>query len=113
MKQIISVIYYECPVCGRNSINRKEIARHFREHQIKTDEVIYCKICGAGWHVNAYGKIRAEEKAKECYKKHIETGDADKVATEAFFLSKGAFGYVRVNDKTGGGEDEDKGNGAT
>lgn len=100
MKQTINVIYYECPVCGRNSTSRKEIERHFREHQIKTDEVIYCKICGAGWHVNAYGKIRAEEKAKECYKKHIEAGDADEVAARAFFLSKGAFGYVRVNDRT-------------
>lgn len=42
MKQTISVIYYKCPVCGRNSTNKKEIERHFRQqHQIKDDEVIY------------------------------------------------------------------------
>lgn len=98
MKKTISVIYYECPVCGRNSINKKEIEQHFRQHQIEDDEVIYCKICGAGWHVNAYGKKRAEEMAKECYKRHIEAGDADETATRAFFLSKGAFGYVKIED---------------
>ncbi len=99
MKQTISVIYYKCPVCGRNSTNKKEIERHFRQqHQIKDDEVIYCKICGAGWHVNAYGKKRAVEMAKECYKRHITAGDADETATRAFFLSKGVFGYVRIED---------------
>ncbi len=96
MKQTISVTYYECPVCGKNSTSKPEIERHFRQHQIKADEVIYCKICGAGWYVNAYGKIGAQERAKECYKKHIEAGDADEVAARAFFLSKGAFGYVRM-----------------
>lgn len=78
MKQTISVTYYECPICGKNSTSKPEIERDFRQHQIKADEVIYCKICGAGWYVNAYGRIGAEEKAR------------------AFFLSKGAFGYVRV-----------------
>ncbi len=96
MKKIIDVIYYECPVCGRYSTNKKEIEQHFRQHQIKADEVIYCKICGAGWYVNAYGKIRAKEKAEECYKKHIEARNADETAARAFFLSKGVFGYVRM-----------------
>lgn len=96
MKPTISVTYYECPVCGKYSTSKQEIEKHFRQHQIKDDEVIYCKICGAGWYVNAYGKIRAKEKAEECYKKHIEAGDADEVAARAFFLSKGVFGYVRV-----------------
>lgn len=93
MKQTISVIYYKCPVCGRNSTNKKEIERHFRQqHQIKDDEVIYCKICGAGWHVNAYGKKRAVEMAKECYKRHITAGDADETATRAFSCQKAYLG---------------------
>lgn len=99
MKPTISVTYYKCPVCGKNSTNKKEIERHFRQHQIKDDEVIYCNICGAGWHVNAYGKIRAKKEAEECYKRHIEEGDADEVATKTFFLSEGAFGYVKVIGK--------------
>lgn len=99
MKQTISATYYECPVCGKNSTSKQEIEQHFRQHQIKVDEVIYCKICGAGWYVNAYGKIKAREKAEECYKKHIEAGNADEVAARAFFLSKGVFGYVRVNER--------------
>lgn len=96
MKQTISATYYECPVCGKNSTSKHEIEKHFRQHQIKADEVIYCKICGAGWYVNAYGKQIAKEKAEKCYKKHIEAGNADEVAAKAFFLSKGVFGYVRV-----------------
>ena len=99
MKPTISVTYYECPVCGKNSTNKKEIERHFRQHQIMDDEVIYCNICGAGWYVNAYGKIRAEKKAEECYKRHIEEGNADEVAAKAFFLSEGTFGYVKVIGK--------------
>lgn len=100
MKQIVKVTYYECPVCGKNSVNRKEIHEHFRQHQIKTDEVVYCNICGAGWHTNAYGE-KAEEMARECYKRHLEDGDADETATKAFFLSKGVFGYVKVEENEG------------
>ena len=58
MKQTISVTYYKCPVCGKNSTSKQEIERHFRQHQIKADEV----------------------------------------AARAFFLSKGAFGYVKINE---------------
>lgn len=92
-----SVKYYCCPVCQKNSTDRAEIEKHFREsHQIKTDEVIYCTVCGAGWHVNAYGKRGARERAENCFRKHQEEGNADEVAALTFFLSGGNFGYVKI-----------------
>lgn len=97
MKQTISAIYYKCPVCDQSSTSKQNIEQHFyKEHPIKAEEVIYCKICGAGWYVNAYGRARAQEKAKECFKKHIETGEMDEVGKRAFFLSKGVFGFTRI-----------------
>lgn len=101
MKRTINVTYYECPVCGKNSTNKQEIENHFRQHQIKTNRTIYCKICGAGWYVSAYGKKRAKELAEECYKRHIEAGNADETAARSFFLSKGAFGYVKIKESEG------------
>lgn len=99
MKTTISVTYYKCPVCGKNSTNKKEIEQHFKRHGIEEEEVIYCKTCGAGWDVNTYGRMRAKREAEECYKRHIEEGNADEVATETFFLSEGTFGYVKVIGK--------------
>ncbi|WP_024346569.1 hypothetical protein [Lacrimispora indolis] len=98
MKKIKSVVYYECPVCGLNSSNREKMQRHYAGHTLKTDEVVYCNICGAGWHVNHYGKRRAVELAEECHQKHVDEGNVDKVAGRTFFLSGGSFGYVRVKE---------------
>ena len=92
-----SVKYYCCPVCGKNSTDRIAIEKHYRErHPVKIDEVIYCNICGAGWHVNAYGDRGARERAAACYQSHIDNGDMDETAGRAFFLSGGSFGYVNV-----------------
>lgn len=81
-----SVKYYCCPVCGKNSTDRIAIEKHYRErHPVKIDEVIYCNICGAGWHVNAYGDRGARERAAACYQSHIDNGDMDETAGRAFF----------------------------
>lgn len=81
--------------------------KHYRErHPVKIDEVIYCNICGAGWHVNAYGDRGARERAAACYQSHIDNGDMDETAGRAFFLSGGSFGYVNV--KKGGLQDGKK-----
>jgi len=102
-----SVKYYCCPVCGKNSTDRIAIEKHYRErHPVKIDEVIYCNICGAGWHVNAYGDRGARERAAACYQSHIDNGDMDETAGMAFFLSGGSFGYVNV--KKGGLQDGKK-----
>lgn len=91
------VKYYCCPVCGNKSTDRMAIEKHYRErHPLKTDEVIYCNICGAGWSVNAYGDRGAREQAAACYQKHIDKGDINEAATRTFFLSGGLFGYVKV-----------------
>ncbi|SHO50110.1 hypothetical protein [Anaerocolumna xylanovorans] len=95
MKKTIQVTYYECPVCGYNHTDRQKVYKHFTSHPIKVNEIVYCKICGAGWNVKARGKEAAIRKAEECFQKHQEEGNIDEVATEAFFLSHGAFGYVR------------------
>ena len=96
INEVISEIYYKCPVCGRKSTSESKIERHLRQHHIKTEEIVYCTICGAGWYVEAYGRKTAYEMAKECYKRHFVEGDADQIAGMSFFLSKGTFGYVRI-----------------
>lgn len=98
MKKTKSVIYYECPACGKNSSNRQEIQKHFATHTLKTAEVVYCNICGAGWHVNHYGKAQAVKMAERCHQKHINEGNIDEVAAQTFFLSGGSFGYTRVKE---------------
>lgn len=95
-KQAVSVIYHECPVCGIQSISKRKIEQHFRKHQIKTEELVYCTICGEGYYVRAYGKKRVTEKARECYKRHFVEEDADRTAGKTFFLTGGQFGYVRM-----------------
>ena len=86
MNKIKKVTFYECPVCGKNSSDRKEIERHYKSHTIKAEEVCYCSICGEGWYSNAWGAARAAEMARKCYQKHIDEGDIDEVATRAFFF---------------------------
>lgn len=96
-------IYYHCPVCRYNSTDREAVQRHFRTHTIQEEEVIYCNICGAGWHVSAYGELCARKMAANCVKKHKEEGNIDDVAAKTFFLSEGAFGYPTI--KKGGKND--------
>lgn len=98
MKKRITIqkrIYYYCPVCRYNSTDREAVQRHFRTHTIRAEEVVYCNICGAGWYVNAYGEKGARDAAAACVRKHQEKGDADDVAAATFFLSEGAFGYIK------------------
>lgn len=95
-EQAASAIYHECPVCGVQSTSKRKIEQHFRRHQIKTEELVYCTICGAGYYVSAYGKKRATEMARECYKRHFIEEEADQTAGETFFLTGGQFGYVRM-----------------
>ena len=89
-------IYYHCPVCRYNSTDREKVQRHFRTHTIQTEEVVYCNVCGAGWHVSAYGEQGARKNAADCVRKHQEEGNIDDVAAATFFLSEGAFGYPTV-----------------
>ena len=77
INEVISEIYYKCPV-------------------IKAEEIVYCTICGAGWYVGAHRREGAYKRAKECYKRHFVEGDADQTAGMTFFLSKGTLGYVRI-----------------
>lgn len=99
MNKIKKVVFYECPVCGKSSSDRKEIEKHYKSHTIKAEEVCYCSVCGEGWYSNAWGAARAAEMARKCYQKHIDEGNIDEVATRAFFLSGGAFGYVKTFGK--------------
>ena len=99
MKKIKKVVFYECPVCGKSSSDRKAIESHYKTHTIRSKEVCYCSICGEGWYSNAWGAARAAEMARKCYQKHIDEGNIDEVATRAFFLSGGAFGYVKTFGK--------------
>lgn len=98
MKKTKSVVYYECPVCGENSSNHQDIQKHFTSHTLKVDEVVYCNICGAGWHVNSYGKTRAVLLAEECHQKHIDEGTADDLAGQSYFITGGSIGYVKVKE---------------
>lgn len=94
--KIKRVTYYKCPVCGMNSTDREAVQRHFRQHTIQAEEVVYCNICGQGWPVAAWGKRRATEKAEACQKKHQEEGNAEDTAARTFFLSGGAFGFPTI-----------------
>ena len=57
MNKVKKVIFYECPVCGKSSSDRKEIERHYKTHTIRAKEVCYCGICGEGWYSNAWGEV--------------------------------------------------------
>lgn len=99
MKKIKKITYYECPVCGMNSSNRKAVEKHYRSHAIKAKEFCYCSICGEGWSCDAWGAARAAELAQKCYQDHVDKGDIDEVATQTFFLSGGFFGHVKIRSK--------------
>lgn len=97
-KHIKRATFYECPVCGYSSGDRKVIQQHLQSHPIITEEVVYCNICGAGWYVNAYGERGAKERAEECYQKHQRAGNMDEVAMRSFFMSGGRFGYTIIDE---------------
>lgn len=94
-KEIKKVTFYRCPVCGISSDNLKEVQEHLRAHTIKAEEWYYCRACGAGWSVSAYGPDQAAELARECYQKHIDEGNLTETAAETFFLSGGTFGWTK------------------
>lgn len=93
-KETKRMTFYSCPVCGMNSTDKKEIQDHFRTHTIKSEEWVYCRACGAGWSVAAYGLKSAAEQAKNCYNKHISEGNLTETAERTFFLSGGEFGFL-------------------
>jgi len=99
--------FYKCPVCGKNSTDRGQIQRHFAQHTIIAEEIVYCSICGEGWYVDYWGKDGARRKAA-CYEKHKEAGNMDETAARAFFLSGGDFGYPTVKKGGKDGENEDR-----
>lgn len=98
------VTYYKCPVCGMNSTDRETVQRHFRQHTIQAEEVVYCNICGQGWYVGAWGEHGAIERAEACQKKHQKEGNTEDVAARTFFLSGGTFGFPTI--KKGGKSDD-------
>lgn len=100
--------FYKCPVCGKNSTDRGQIQRHFAQHTIIAEEIVYCSICGEGWYVDYWGKDGARRKAAACYEKHKEAGNMDETAARAFFLSGGDFGYPTVKKGGKDGENEDR-----
>lgn len=95
-KEIKKVTFYRCPACGMSSTDRKQIQDHFKTHSIQSEEWVYCHACGAGWSVAAYGKKRAEELARDCYKRHISDGNLIETASKTFFLSGGEFGFYKI-----------------
>lgn len=100
--------FYKCPVCGKNSTDRGQIQRHFAQHTIIAEEIVYCSICGEGWYVDYWGKDGARRKAAACYEKHKEAGNMDETAARVFFLSGGDFGYPTVKKGGKDGENEDR-----
>lgn len=45
--------------------------------------------------MEGWGHESAGRQAAACYEKHVSDGNIDDVATRAFFLSGGQFGYVK------------------
>ena len=99
----LTKIFYKCPVCGKNSTDRKQIQQHFTQHTIIEEKIVHCSICGEGWYVSHWGERRAKQKAAACFLNHKKSGNMDETAAKAFFLSGGTFGYPTVR----GGKDDD------
>lgn len=98
MKMIKTRTFYKCPVCGKSSTDRGQIQRHFAQHTIIAEEIVYCSICGEGWYVNYWGERGARQKAA-CFLNHKKAGDIDETAARAFFLSGGEFGYPTSKER--------------
>lgn len=92
-RRIEKITLFSCPICGMNSTDRKEIQDHFKKHTIRAEEWVYCRACGAGWSVAAWGPDGAAEHARNCYQKHIDEGNLTETAVRAFFLSGGTAGF--------------------
>lgn len=107
MKMIKTRTFYKCPVCGKSSTDRGQIQRHFAQHTIIAEEIVYCSICGEGWYVNYWGERGARQKAAACFLNHKKAGDIDETAARAFFLSGGEFGYPTVKKGRNDGKNED------
>lgn len=95
-KRIKTMNYYCCPACNTISTTKAEIEKHLREdHQIKTERFIYCNICGCHWNVQTIGEEAAIKRAEQCFQSHIDSGNADQIASQCYFASHGRFGYLK------------------